>query len=47
VRRDGCKLLSRVQEKCLRELFETKDLSRVKRYLQVRRARNRAAIGPQ
>ena len=34
VRRDGCKLLSRVQEKCLRELFETNDLSRVKRYLQ-------------
>ena len=34
VRRDGCKLLSRVQEKCLRELFESKDLSRVKRYLQ-------------
>ena len=34
VRRDGCKLLSRVQEKCLRELFETKDLSRVKKYLE-------------
>jgi len=32
VRRDGCALLSRVQEKCLRELFETNDLSRVKRF---------------
>ena len=34
VRRDGCKLLSRVQEECVHLLFETKDLSRVKRYLQ-------------
>ena len=34
VRRDGCALLARVQEECLLQLFESSDLSRVKRYLQ-------------
>ncbi|KAL3277041.1 hypothetical protein HHI36_012402 [Cryptolaemus montrouzieri] len=32
VRRDGCPAVSKMLEKCLRILFETKDVSRVKKY---------------
>eukprot|EP00329_Picozoa_sp_Boothbay-MS584-11_P001226 19638_2 len=39
VRRDSCPLVAKMVEKCLRILFETKDLSRVKRYCQRQWAR--------
>jgi DNA polymerase zeta len=34
IRRDTCPVVAKMEEQCLRLLFETKDLSRVKRYCQ-------------
>jgi DNA polymerase zeta len=33
VRRDGCEAVQKIMNKCLLELFEKKDLSRVREYL--------------
>lgn len=33
IRRDGIEALRKIQDKCLRLLFETKNLSEIKRYL--------------
>jgi DNA polymerase zeta len=34
VRRDGCDAVVKIMTKCLAEIFETKNLSNVKRYLE-------------